>query len=191
MDAWLLLPIAALVLAALALAAWTLRTGISPMPTLPAARRALLGALPPPEALAGAVHERGAGWGTLALPLARRYPERSVVAWELSPLPWAVCRLRARLTGARNLAVRRADFLRADLRGAALLVCYLDPGNMARLRPKLEAELAAGAVLVSHTFAVPGWQPEAVVRAPDLHASPIYRYRWPDAARPGAGSVPD
>jgi hypothetical protein len=61
---------------------------------------------------------------------------------------------------------------------------------MARLRPKLEAELAPGAVLVSHTFALPGWRPEAVVRAPDLHASPIYRYRWPDAVRPSAGPVP-
>jgi predicted O-methyltransferase YrrM len=180
--------IAAVLAAALSIGYWTWRTGISPMPTLPAARRTLLAALPPPAAIAGTVYELGAGWGTLALPLARRYPAARVVALELSPLPWAVCRLRARLAGVRNLVVRRADFLRVLPRGvtlgdAALLVCYLDPGNMARLRPKLEAELTDGAVVVSSTFAVPGWQPAAMHTAPHLHRTPVYVYRWPQVAR--------
>jgi hypothetical protein len=174
--------IGALLAAALCIGAYTLRTGISPMPTLPAVRRTLLAALPEPQALRGTVHELGAGWGTLALPLARRYPAATVVAWELSPLPWAVCALRARLSGARNLAVRRADFLAGGLGDAALVVCYLAPGIMARLRPRLEATLPAGAMVVSSTFAVPGWQPAAVHRAPDLHRSPIYVYRWPGAS---------
>jgi trans-aconitate methyltransferase len=170
--------------ASLSIFVYTLRTGISPMPTLPAMRRTLLAALPSPAALHGAVYELGAGWGTLALPLARRYPGARVVAVELSPLPWAVCRLRARLAGLHNLAVRRADFLRAPPRGvalgdAALVLCYLDPGNMARLRPKLEAELPAGALVVSSTFAVPGWQAQAVHTAPDLHRNPLYVYRRP------------
>jgi hypothetical protein len=181
--------IAALLAAAVSILAGTLRTGISPMPTLPAVRRTLLAALPPPDALRGSVLELGAGWGTLALPLARRYPACAVRAWELSPLPWAVCALRARLAGLRNLAVIRADFLRAEqgarLRGelgrAALVVCYLDSGNMARLRPLLDAGLRPGARVVSSTFAVPGWRAAAVHTAPDLQRSPVYVYEWPAA----------
>jgi hypothetical protein len=177
--------------AALSILAGTLRTGISPMPSSPAVRRTLLALLPPPERLRGTVHELGAGWGGLALALARRYPAAPVVAWELSPLPWAVCVLRAWLAGARNLVVRRADFLRggpdpSGLGDAALVVCYLAPGIMARLRPRLEAALPGGAVVVSSTFALPGWRPDSVQRAPDLHRSPVYVYRWPEAAQAGA-----
>jgi len=171
--------IGAVVVAALLIGAYTLRTGISPMPTLPAARRTLLEALP--ASVPGTVHELGAGWGGLALRLARRYPDAPVAAWELSPLPWAVCALRARLAGLRHLAVRRADFLSADLGDAGLVVCYLAPAIMARLGPRLEATLPPGAVVVSSTFAVPGWQPAAVHRAADLHRSPIYVYQWPAA----------
>ncbi len=187
---------------ATAILAGTLRTGISPMPTLPAVRRTLLAALPAPAQVGGgAVYELGAGWGGLALALARRYPAARVVAYELSPLPWAVCALRARLAGLAGrggrtgleprLAVHRADFLAASLADARLVVCYLDPGNMAALRPRLEAMLAPGAVVVSSTFAVPGWRPAALHRAPDWQRSPVYVYRWPDAvgAEDGVDSV--
>lgn len=174
--------IAAVLAAGLAIMAYTLRTGISPMPTLPALRRTLLGALPAPEQVRGTVYELGAGWGTLALPLARRHPHTRVVAYELSPLPWAVCALRARLARQRNLSVRRRDFLRAALDDAALVVCYLDPGNMARLRPRLEAALRPGARLVACGFAMPGWRPATVQRAADLYLSPVYVYEWPAAA---------
>jgi hypothetical protein len=177
-----LLLIAAALAAAVSILAGTLRTGISPMPTLPAVRRTLLAALPPPERVgAGPVHELGAGWGGLALALARRYPAARVVAHELSALPWAVCALRARLAGLgpQRLAVHRADFLAASLADARLVVCYLDPANMTALRPRFEAQLPPGALVVSSTFAVPGWQPSAVRHAADWQRSPVYVYERP------------
>ena len=48
---------------------------------------------------------------------------------------------------------------------------------MADLKPKLEAELKTGAYVLSNTFAVPGWRPEAVRRADDLYATTVYLYR--------------
>ena len=187
-----LLWIGAALAVAAAILAGTLRTGISPMPTLPAVRRTLLAALPAPARVGGGpVVELGAGWGGLALALARHYPAARVDAYELAPLPWAVCALRARLAGlgprgGGRLAVRRADFLAASLADARLVVCYLAPGIMAALRPRLEAMLAPGAVVVSSTFAVPGWRPAAVHRAADWQRSPVYVYEWPGAAG-GAG----
>lgn len=172
---WMLALVACGVLAMLSIGAYTLRTGISPMPTTPRVRRVLLNALP--ARLEGAVYELGAGWGTLAFPLARRYPGCPVLAYELSPLPWLWCRLRQALARAPNLALRRKDFHRAHLGDAALVVCYLYPEGMERLRPKLEAELPIGALVVSNTFAVPGWSPVAVHRVGDLWASRIYVYQ--------------
>ena len=158
----------------------SLITGISPMPTLPWERRVLFSALPHlpgGDSAPGAVFELGAGWGSLAFPLARRYPEREVLAYELSPIPWAWCQLRRMVSRRPNLRVYRADFFSANLSGAALVVCYLHPGAMARLAPKLKAELPPGAVVVSHGFALPGWRAEAEFPTPSWYGGRVYRYR--------------
>jgi hypothetical protein len=177
----------ALVVALVLVVAYTLRTGVSPMPTGRAARAALLAALPP--APVGPVFELGAGWGGLATALARRYPAHRVVGYELSPAPWLWSRLWRHLSGPANLSLRRADFLGADLSCAGLVVCYLCPAGMTRLRPKLEAELPPGSSLVSHFFAMPGWHPERpVTRADDPARSPVYVYRFPAClGRAGVG----
>ncbi|MDP6573208.1 MAG: hypothetical protein QGI06_06820 [Rhodospirillales bacterium] len=73
--------------------------------------------------------------------------------------------------------VHRADFHEARLHGAGLVVCYLHPGAMERLRPKLEAELTPGALVLSNTFAMPRWRPVAVAEAEDFYRSKVYLYR--------------
>lgn len=168
----------------------TLRTGAPPLPTSPAVRKAMLDMLS--QALAGPVHELGSGWGGLALALARRYPEAQVVGYELSPLPWAFSRLRKAFSRVPNLEFRLGDFLAADHSGAGLVVCFLATPLMERLKPKLESELAPGALVLSNTFAIRGWNPVDVSTVADVHRSRIYLYRMgshraPDAATPGLG----
>lgn len=172
-----LIAAAGIALAALSVIVYTLRYGISPMPTSPRVRRVVLDLLP--DDPGGPVAELGAGWGTLAFPLARRWPDRTVTAYEISPVPWLFVRCRQAVRPCRNLRIYRRDFFTADLRGSVLVVCYLYPGAMTRLRVKFEAELPPGAVVLTHTFAVPGWVPETVIRAPDLYRAPVYLYRIP------------
>lgn len=152
----------------------TLRLGISPMPTSPVVRAAALSLLP--ELREGEVHELGAGFGGVAFALADALPSTSVIAWEASFVPFAVCWLRQRARARRNLSIRRGDLFSADLRRARLVCCYLYPGAMSALAPKLARELPGGAVVLSQTFAVPGWVPETTRRAADLYRTPIYRY---------------
>ncbi|MBJ6763795.1 SAM-dependent methyltransferase [Myxococcaceae bacterium JPH2] len=163
---------------------YTLRTGISPMPTSPGVRREVLALVPPDTR--GVVLELGAGWGTLAFALADRCPQAQVVAYELSPLPAGFCSLRQRLAPRPNLRVAREDFFRAPFAGASTVVCYLYPGAMAKLAPKLLAELPAGARVVSHTFALHGWRPVHTHRLDDLYRTPLYVYEVP-ASAPRAG----
>lgn len=158
----------------LSIVVYTLRTGISPMPTLGAVRRQLLPLVKPEQE--GSILELGAGWGTLAFALADRCPRAKVVAYELSPLPWAFCWLRQRLAPRPNLELRRQDFFRASFSGASLVVCYLYPGAMARLAPKLLAELAPRTPILSHTFALRGWTPVRTVQVEDLYRTRIYLY---------------
>jgi hypothetical protein len=161
----------------LSIVLFTLRTGISPMPTLGKVRRELLPLIEPE--LEGTLLELGAGWGTLAFALADRCPRAHVVAFELSPLPFAFCWLRQRLAPRPNLEVRRQDFFRASFSGASAVVCYLFPGAMTRLASKLLAELPPGARILSHTFALRGWTPLRTLVVPDLYRTPIYLYAVP------------
>lgn len=152
----------------------TVRSKVPPMPTSAPVKRVMFSMMP--AHINGTVYELGAGWGGLAVALARRYPDRPVIAVEISPLPWLVSRLRARLSGLKNLTVRYGDALKLDLADAGLIVCYLCPDVMAPLQEKLAAELPAGACVVSNTFALSGWQPSTAQHAEDLHRSPVYLY---------------
>ncbi|EAU63345.1 conserved hypothetical protein [Stigmatella aurantiaca DW4/3-1] len=162
---------------------FTLRTGISPMPTSAKVRRELLALIPP--GLEGTVLELGSGWGTLAFALADACPRAQVVGFELSPLPYAFSWLRQRLAPRPNLRLVRQDFTNVSYEGASLAVCYLFPEAMRRLAPKLAEELPPGAFILSHTFALRGWTPSRTAVAADLYRTPIYLY-----AAPGNGQGP-
>ncbi len=159
----------------------TITLGISPMPTSPKVKREVL-ALVPPQ-LEGEVHELGAGWGTLAWAVATQCPRAQVIAWERSLFPFLFCRLRLLLQPRRNLTLRFADFHGADLCNAKLVLAYLWTGAMTKLGPKFEAELAPGAVVISHTFAWRGREAETTRITPDLYKTPVYRYIIPPCTR--------
>jgi hypothetical protein len=58
---------------------------------------------------------------------------------------------------------------------------------MGRLAPKLRAELPSGARILSHTFALRGWQPLRTVVVRDLYRTPVYLYAAPG---PAASATP-
>lgn len=153
----------------------TLATGASPMPTSSVVRETMLAALP--AEINGPIYELGAGWGGLAVTLAGRYRASPVRAFEVSILPWAFSRARLLVQGRPNLSFQLKNFLREDLSGAALVVCFLTPPIMEKLKTKLEAELRPGALVVSNTFAFRGWQPIDTRAVADVHATNVYLYR--------------
>lgn len=160
---------------AISIVYWSIRNGIAPMPTSFKAKQALIQALPP--TVSGNIYELGAGWGSLLLPLAQRYPYSEVTGFETSPLPFFVTRCRLYVKGLTHAKVLRRDFFKADLSDAGLIVCYLYPGAMHRLKSKFEAELKKGTWIISNTFAIPGWQPLQVVEVNDLYRNKIYLYQ--------------
>ena len=150
------------------------RTGISPMPSSPRAVQRVLQYVVPPRA--GSIYELGAAWGSLAVPLARAFPDRRIIAYELSTIPCLFLLLRVRVSGLKNIEVVRRDFFLDDLGKAAVIVCYLYPGSMDRLSTKLQSELIPGTVVVSNSFALPGWVPEQKSQLKDLYRTKIYRF---------------
>lgn len=99
----------------------------------------------------------GSGWGTLALAAAKACPGASVVGYEISPVPLMFSRLKARLCGYKTVKFLNADLFGEDFSRADFVLTYLTMPHMERLRPKFEAELKPGAVVICNTFPVPGW----------------------------------
>ncbi|EER57915.1 methyltransferase type 12, partial [Acidovorax delafieldii 2AN] len=100
------------------------------------------------------------------------YPEARIHGIEWScPLRLA-CALRCPWA-----QVRRADMWQADWSAYQLVYLFQRPESMARAAAKAQAELAAGAWLVSLEFAVPDMLPWAQMRSPGGRL--VWLYRMP------------
>lgn len=155
---------------------WTFRNKISPMPTSSKVKGCLIKILP--KDIDGKIYELGSGWGTLVFPLADNYPDCQVIGYESSPVPYWASRMRAFCKSHKNLRLEQSDFFEKNLSDAGLVVCYLYPGAMSRLKEKFEKELKAGTYVISNTFAVPGWEAEAIYEVRDLYRTRIYLYKF-------------
>ena len=152
-----------------------LAVGVAPAMTSTKVRAVMLKAVP--DDIEGTIFELGSGWGGLAFALARRFPRCPVRAFEISPVPWLYSLSRQFIAPVPNLSIHLSDLHRAPLVEATLVVCYLHPRAMADLKPSFEAELRPGSLVLSNTFAVPGWRPAAVLTADDLYSTRVYLYR--------------
>jgi len=175
----------ALLACGLLIVLYALRTGVPPMPTSSGTRAVMLRLLP--ETIDGTVYDLGSGWGGLAFALARRYPANRVVGIELSPLPWLFARTMLRVRPRPNLEFRRAELMTVPLSDAGAIVCYLMPGTMRRLAPKLAKELRTGTPVVAYSFAFDGWPPDAAVLEAESGPMPVYRY----TVTPSPTVIPD
>ncbi|MCI4338797.1 MAG: SAM-dependent methyltransferase [Thermoplasmata archaeon] len=122
------------------------------------------------------LYDLGAGTGAIVFRAARIYRAR-VVGVEVEPIRVAILRLRRRSGPfADRITIRWGNLFDLDFREATVVTAFLWPGAMARLRPKLEAELPAGARVVSHCHKIEGWTPEVYDPETD-----VYFYRRPRA----------
>lgn len=175
MDVFSLFILILVALSGASIVFYTLENGISPSPTGGKVKRQLfdvLADLPTPAN----VHELGSGWGTLAIPIATMFPDAKVTGTENSIVPYLASRIRTIFSGSPNLSIRWTNFFNVDLSDADLIVVYQSPGNMSDLRPKFENELSDQCIVVSNTFAVPGWTPTDTHQADDLFKTRIYVY---------------
>ncbi len=153
----------------------SMKTGIPPMPTSGRVCRAMMSFAE--NSGTGPLIDLGSGWGTIVIALARKYPDRQIIGYELSLVPWFVSLALKHILRLNNLELYRQNFLEADLSNASVLLCYLFPAVMASLQEKLELEATNEMLIVSNTFALPSWKPVRVKKINDMHGSLIYQYR--------------
>jgi len=131
------------------------------------------------------VYDLGCGDGRIVIAAALRYKAKAVGV-EISP------RLASQATAAIDKAglqgrarIIQGDLLEADLTGADVVTIYLGTQLNAELRPRLEKYLHAGARVVSHDYAVPGWKAARVERTEGKQGHVIYVYEMPPSKDPG------
>ena len=167
--------IACILFASLSIVLSSMKTGISPSPSSGKVVRAIVAAVE--NSGTGTIVDLGSGWGSIVIALAEKYPDRQVIGFELSLIPWLFTSIRKSVSGLDNLTLYRKDFLHADLSDASVLTCYLFPGGMASLQEKLEHDNMREVLIVSNTFALPATDPIKVIRVKDIYRTPVYTYR--------------
>ena len=103
------------------------------------------------------VYDLGCGDGRIVIAAARDFGARGV-GIDIDPRRIEEAKSAARSAGVEG-KVRFAvqDLFQTDFSEATVMALYLYPELNARLRPKLRSELRPGARVVSHTFAIAGW----------------------------------
>jgi len=125
----------------------------------------------------GAIIDLGSGWGNFVIRIAKRNPQRQIIGYELSLLPWLTSTLLKKVLGLKNLTLHRQNFYNANLPAASVLVCYLYPEAMSKIKNKLILEQPKINFLISNNFALPSWQAYKVMQLDDFYKSPIYLYK--------------
>jgi hypothetical protein len=106
----------------------------------------------------------GAGLGGPLAFLARERPDCRFQGVEASPLTCLVAWLRT--LPHRNCRIRWGSLWREDLCDYDVVYAFLSPAPMPDLWIKAEREMNPGSLLVSHTFPVPGHEPQRLISLP-------------------------
>ena len=125
------------------------------------------------------VLDLGAGDGRVLLAAEKREPTIDATGYEGAVGVWLLSKLRVRLRRS-NVKMICRDFMREDFSKADIIFTYLSIASMKKLKPKFDAELKDGAMVVTHAFRVPDLEPdrERMVTMPFGRGSRIYRYVW-------------
>jgi SAM-dependent methyltransferase len=120
------------------------------------------------------VYDLGCGDGRIPIAAVRDYGAKSAVCIDIDPQRVKEARANVQRAGlADKIEVRHADMFQVDTSPATVVTLYLLPELNVRLRPKLQRELPDGARIVSQSFDMGDWKPDARATAADKNV-----YLW-------------
>ncbi|MGH7203859.1 MAG: SAM-dependent methyltransferase [Candidatus Levyibacteriota bacterium] len=100
------------------------------------------------------VYDLGCGDGTLLLTAATEYGARGVGV-EIDPPRVFIAKCRVGLKKLQSkIVIQRKDFFAVDISEATVVVMYLIPKTLARLKPKLIKELKPGTRIVTFVYKI-------------------------------------
>lgn len=110
------------------------------------------------------VYDLGSGDGRIVIAAARDYGARGVGIDIDAALVRESIENARRAGVAERTAFRASDIFAVPLGEATVVTLYLLSGLVAKLEPKLLAELKPGTRIVAHDYGFPKWQPDRTVK---------------------------
>lgn len=109
----------------------------------------------------------GCGDGRIVVAAAQRFGTRGVGV-DIDADLIEKSNINAEKAGVEDLVdFRVEDAMKVDFSSATIVTLYLIPDSLALLRPKMERQLKPGTRVVSHNYAVSGWEPVQTETTPD------------------------
>jgi hypothetical protein len=151
------------------------RAGISPTPTMPGTRRAVIDLLSKHIGASRSLQiaELGSGWGGLVVKLANAFPNAMITGFEISPWPRLISRIITIFNS--RIIILNEDFFSQDWSRYDVLVCYLSPQHMARIEAQLN-QLHRKPLVISCAFSMPNAIPSETVTIRQIVHVNIYVY---------------
>lgn len=120
------------------------------------------------------IMDLGCGWGTLLIPLAKKYPNHIFVGIEFAFTTYWVCRWRTRKL--KNVTILRENLLHSDISSADIVILFLFQKIMLTLKKKCLSEMKKSALIYTNRFYFPAWKPDKKVCFKD-NMETYYVYR--------------
>lgn len=121
------------------------------------------------------LYDLGAGDGRIVIMATKNFKAKTY-GFEMVFFVWFLSQINLFFSGVfKKTKIYYRNFYNQNLSEACVITCFLTPGAMGRLKPKLEKELKPETKIVSYAFSIPGWKPEKIVKV-DEKTSPIYLY---------------
>ncbi len=166
------------VLAVFSIVFYTIKNGISPMPSSSHAQLAVLKAIKQlPNKHNRVIIDAGSGWGNLAFQVASEFPGMNIFGLENSLIPFWFSRMYKMIGSFSNVTFKQQNIYTFSYEKTDFVLCYLYPGAMRQLSPILKQQLQNGAYIISIFFALPDWTPEHIMECQDLYRTKVYVYQ--------------
>lgn len=122
------------------------------------------------------VYDLGSGDGRLVHEASKVYGAKAI-GYEFSPFVWCWAKFLS-IFWRSKAELRYGNFWKADLSNADVIVCYLLPHSMERMKSDLFPQLKPGTLVVSHAFKIHGMNPWVEIpRNRDERLGPIWIYK--------------
>ena len=101
--------------------------------------------------------ELGCGDGRILRTAAKKYRVQGL-GIDVNPFLTLIARTKARCQKLKMIKFQTKNIFATDTRQADYVYLFLMPALIAKLKPKLERELKPKTIIISHGFAVKGWE---------------------------------
>jgi len=118
------------------------------------------------------IYDCGSGWGGLCARLHRAFPKATITGFEISPIPYLI----SKLNPFRRYKIQRDNLFDIDLEQDDILIFYLSPRHMIRIKNEIIPKLKKGTLIYSQGFPIPDMKPQKTFMTTIALEKECYRY---------------